>query len=430
VDSEGWGTVKVAMAAGPMSLMTPDEVDSTLARLNTDGDRIGGALVDLESHPGHQFLTGARLTGATAVLWDETRADIALLYLRFDAYRTVLDKAREVRSRRTKPGPNELAELTALLRGPSIELATEEIPLQQRNLTGPATVTNRMTLAQLVAAMDTAFGAATEVVVAADEVWSEFVHIADGLDVRLDAARELAASLGLGESRDPLFGALEHIGSELADLRARAFADPLAFYLGELGSGRPELGEVTALDTRLAAVRADEDKLAAVRTGVDDRIAEVRAAIDGVAALAADARRARELVLDKIAGPAIADVPDEADGLRARLTGLADAVARRHWVSVSDELTALAAATEGATRRVQDVLDTANALLDRRAELRGRLDAYKVKAARSRLAEDPDITACYQKAYELLWTVPCDLRAATRALNRYQQAIAAKGSAG
>jgi hypothetical protein len=418
------------MAAGPISLLSSDEVDNALAKLVTDGDRIGGALVALESHPGHQFLSGARLTGRTAAGWDETSADIALLYQRFDAYRTVLDKAREVRGRRSRPGATELTELTGLLRGPSIVLATEEVPLQQRNLTGPATVTSRMTLSQLVAAMDTTFQRATEVVVAADEVWSAFVHQADGLDVRLDAARELAASLGLGESRDPLFTALEQIGAALGDLRARAFADPLAFYQGELGHGRPALDEVTVLDTRLAKVRADEDELAAVRAGIDVDVMRASAAIDGIDAIAADARRARDLVLDKIAEPAIAAVPAETDDLRVRLRSLADDVAGRRWAAVSDELTALGAATDAATRRVQDVLDTANALLGRRAELRGRLDAYRVKAARSRLAEDAETSACYQEAYDLLWTVPCDLRAATRALNRYQQAIAAKGSSG
>jgi hypothetical protein len=73
------------------------------------------------------------------------------------------------------------------------------------------------------------------------------------------------------------------------------------------------------------------------------------------------------------------------------------------------------------------VRDTAAALLGRRRELRGRLDAYRVKAAQLRLTEDAEISARYQEAHDLLWTVPCDLRAATMALNRYQQAIAARG---
>ena len=420
----------VAMTAGPIPLYNTNDVDQTINRLTTDGDRIGGAPIALESHPGHQFLTGARLTGRTAARWAETQADIALLYQRFEAYRTVLAKATEVRARRAKPGATELTELTALLRGPAVELSTEEIPLERRNLRGPATVTNRMTLAQLVTAMDTTFQHATEVVVAADEVWTAFVRLADPLETRLDEARELAASLGLGEIRDPLFTTLDDVGTELAELRARAFADPLAFYQGEPGRGGPELGEVTALDTRLAAVRTQLDRLAEVRVGAQDMLSRAGAAIDALAALADEAHRARDLVLDKIAGPAIADVPSDADRLRARLARLTDALTRQRWASLSDELAALTDATDEATRRVRDVLDTANALLDRRAELRGRLDAYRVKAARSGLAEDAETAACYQQAYDLLWTSPCDLRAATRALNRYQQAITAKGSAG
>jgi len=62
-------------------------------------------------------------------------------------------------------------------------------------------------------------------------------------------------------------------------------------------------------------------------------------------------------------------------------------------------------------------------LFDRRAELRGRLEAYRVKAARIGFAEDPELEQRHQEAQDLLFTAPCDLAAATRALNRYQQAI-------
>jgi hypothetical protein len=420
----------VAMTAGPVPLYNTNDVDQTLARLTTDGDRMGGALIALESHPGHQFLTGARLTGQTAARWEQTQADIVLLYQRFEAYRSVLAKAAEVRARRTKPGVTELTELTALLRGPAVELSTEEIPLERRNLTGPTTVTSRMSLAQLVAAMDKTFQQATEVVVATDEVWSAFVRLADPIETRLDAARELAALLGLGEVRDPLFTTLADIGTNLAAVRAGAFADPLAFYQGELGHGRPEMDELTALDTRLTGLRTQLDRLAAVRAGAQEMIGRAGGAIDALDALADEARQARDRALDKIAGPAIADVPSDAPRLRARLAVVTDTLARQRWASASDELAALTDATDEATRRVRDVLDTANALLDRRAELRGRLDAYRVKAARSGLAEDAETATCYQQAYDLLWTSPCDLRAATRALNRYQQAITAKGVAG
>jgi hypothetical protein len=415
------------MVANSGRAITQDDADRELNRLTTDGDRIAEALVALEAHPGYRFLEGAALVGRTAELWSAARADIALLYQRFGSYRSVLDKAREVRARRGRPGPAELAELTTLLRGSAVELATEEIPLGRRNLTGPSTVTNRMTLAELVTSMDTAFQRTSEIAVATDDVWSAAVRALDPLDRRLTEARELSASLGLGESRDPLYTEVDGIATRLGELRGRAFADPLALYSGTPGSGRPDLTEADTLAARLASVRTELDSLAAVRSGFDERVGRAGAAIDAVAAEEAKARQAYDLVLDKIATPVIATVPDGTPPLRDRLAGLTDLVGRHDWQGVSEALADLAAATDQAANRAREVRGTAAALLDRRSELRGRLDAYRVKAARQRLSEDAEITACYREAYDLLWTVPCDLRAATRALNRYQQAIAAKG---
>ncbi|MFE3258169.1 hypothetical protein [Nocardia sp. NPDC059229] len=70
--------------------------------------------------------------------------------------------------------------------------------------------------------------------------------------------------------------------------------------------------------------------------------------------------------------------------------------------------------------------DNALALLDRRDELRVRVDAYRVKGARLRLSEDPAVDARYRRAYELLHSAPCDLAAATRAVAEYQRAITEK----
>jgi hypothetical protein len=407
------------------SVLTPDDADRELNRLITDGERIGEALIALEAHPGYVFLQGATLTDGSAQMWQDAKADMALLYQRFDAYCGVLDKAREVRSRRNRPGPNELAELTTLLRGSAVELSTEEIPLGRRNLTGPSTITHRMSLAELLTSMDAAFQRVSDVVVAADDVWSAAVRMLDPLDARLDRAREQCAALGLGEARHPLFTELDTIGQRLGALRARAFADPLALYDGKLGKGRPDLAEADRLATRLTKAANELDSIAAVRTELDQRLGMARTSIDAVAARVTEARTAHALVLEKIAAPAIADVHDDTPALRMQLDDVGRLVQRHDWPGVSAALADLATATNQAAQRVADVQDTANALLDRRSELRGRLDAYRVKAAQLRLTEDPEITACYREAYDLLWTAPCDLRAATRALNRYQQAISA-----
>ena len=89
------------------------------------------------------------------------------------------------------------------------------------------------------------------------------------------------------------------------------------------------------------------------------------------------------------------------------------------------ELDTIEADAAAAAQRYRDAERAATALLGRRDELRGLLDAYQAKAARLGAAEDIELAAHYRQASDLLWTAPCDLAAATAAVTRYQQAILA-----
>jgi hypothetical protein len=51
-------------------------------------------------------------------------------------------------------------------------------------------------------------------------------------------------------------------------------------------------------------------------------------------------------------------------------------------------------------------------------------------AARRGLAEDPELIERYDQARRLLWSAPCDLRAADYAVRRYQAALRPTGSGG
>jgi hypothetical protein len=62
-------------------------------------------------------------------------------------------------------------------------------------------------------------------------------------------------------------------------------------------------------------------------------------------------------------------------------------------------------------------------MLAARNELRGRLDAYKAKALRRGLGENSDLTPLAEAAQTALFTAPCDLDAARRALDTYQDAL-------
>jgi hypothetical protein len=256
------------------------EADEALARLGAESDRIAQSLLAMDAHPG-QHLLGADAREAVGALWGQ-----------FEAYRRVLEQAREVRGRRERPGPAELAELTALLTQPVVVLDARQVPIERRSLTGPALVLDEVGLTDLVARMKAGYA----VVVA-----------------QLARHEELAARL-----------------EALRDVQAQA-------------------------------------------------------------------RRARELVVAKVVVVDLPEVPDP-DPRDP------DAVAR----ALSDARALLANLT---------------GLLDRRAELRGRLEAYRAKATGRGHAEDPELGALHRRARDVLFTAPCDLRAATVAVAHYQRAV-------
>ena len=85
---------------------------------------------------------------------------------------------------------------------------------------------------------------------------------------------------------------------------------------------------------------------------------------------------------------------------------------------IEEQAAAAAAACREAERN-------AVALLDRRDELRGLLDAYRARAARFGAIEHLELEALHDRARELLWTAPCDLAAAADAVTGYQRAVLA-----
>lgn len=107
------------------------------------------------------------------------------------------------------------------------------------------------------------------------------------------------------------------------------------------------------------------------------------------------------------------------------LTGRLDELER--WAAagrpVSNELAELKGRLADGRNAVRRVRALGDGLLDRRSELRERLRGYQAQAVRLRVAEEGDVAELYGKARSLLWTKPCDLALALRAVNAYQQAV-------
>ncbi|MFC6886786.1 MULTISPECIES: hypothetical protein [Actinomadura] len=393
--------------------MSRDEVDRALATLRDEKERIGSALLELEDHQGYRLLEGAALSGGTLRVREAVRGRMASLWALFHLYGGVLGAAEDLRARHGRPGQAQLAELTRLLVGESVELPAEEVPLERRTLLA-APGPERLTLRAAVERMNPLFEEVAREVAAVDAVWSVLLSRLSELDEARRHAATLLAALG---GADPEY---ERLRLEVDAIATTVRADPLAF----AREGAADTSRLDAAASALAALTRTLDEAVRLREGFAARIRAVRDTVQRLREAEAGARAARDEVLAKIASPVLPDLADASPALADRLDALAaprgDPAA---WSGLAARLDDLERAAGAALERARADEGVIRGLLDRRDELRGRLDAYRVKAARLGLAEDAELTRLYEHARTLLWTSPCDLRKATVTLSGYQQAI-------
>jgi hypothetical protein len=399
-------------AGAGRSAMSRDEVDRALERIRSERERITTVLFELDGHQGYQLLKGARLTGATERRRDELTGRLATLWRLFDAHGRVLTEAQELRARHSRPGQAQLAELTRLLTGTSVEVSSGEIPLEQRTLLGPTG--EWLSLDAVVARMKPLYEAAAGTIGTVDGIWSALLTRLGEVESAAQTVEAMLGSLGV---EDEEFGRLAR---RLAGLQETVRTDPLALAPDD----RPDTSAIDALGDDLAALRQRIADAVRIRDEHDDRVRGIEATIELVRTAQEEAVRAREAVLAKIASPSLPDLPDLATALADRLAGLAALRGEGRWSDLAARVADLERSAATALDQARTATGLINGLIERRDELRGRLDAYHAKAGRLGRAEDDGLTRLYQQAHDLLWTSPCDLRQATVALAAYQRAIA------
>lgn len=414
---------------GPV--MDRDEVDRALARLGAEHEAIETSLLALQDHAGRRLLEGARLTGITEERWTATEASITLLWTYFDAYTDALRTARDIRSRRRWSSREDLVELTELLRGESVTVAggaaaTANAPTLHA---APGKLSERYSLTTLVDRMNELYATSLDMVVAADAVWSALPARIDLLAAELQRTGRLAHSVGVRPGEHPAGDDLERITRTLTKLREQVVSDPLAYWNKAEGSSAPGGGrpDTTVYDREARAledVRREIDAVLTVRQDAEKRIVRLRDVLSRADRTLAEARTARGEVLAKIAATEVPVVSGPPTVLQEQLSTAAEYRRHAQWHRLSPLLESLEQKAEDELLRARESLTAVTAPLAVRAELRGRLDAYKAKVARHGLAEDPVLVERYEKARRMLWSAPCDLRAADRAVLRYQQAAA------
>ncbi|TDP92936.1 hypothetical protein [Labedaea rhizosphaerae] len=389
-----------------------DEAAALTAALDrhlADAAAMANALVELDGHPGHQLFTSTLSSGVTAERWQAAETVLAGLWRDFDTYRAVLAEAEQVRTRRSRLGADEVAELRRLLVAPSVEVARRAVPLHERGLTGAAEAVESITVAALTARMNEAYRVVSELAVRCDELSSAAVKALTPLLEQVRRITEDTLELGIEPTG---------VGERVRELEHLAGSDPLAL------ADRPLDDTVARLGAELAAERERVDRMLALRedwvrarAGLADSVravAELRTAATRDYAAAAERVVADLPPLPADRVPALQAAVDRLDGLSWAARDAGTAELRRDIVDAEAELRA--------------ARQLATGLLDRREELRGRFGAYEARAVRLGLAEEPAVMAVAARIKATLWRRPSDLAAATRDLGVLRRLLAEPGA--
>ncbi len=401
-----------------VQMLTRDRAPAAVQAAVAERDAIQANLLELDGSFGKRLLEGAALTGQTKHRWDATAVALGQLWQVFSAYSAVVDRAAEAVTRHL--GPKELAALSTLLTGPSIQLASGPAPLAGRDLADSGR--EALTLVAALTRMRRFFADVTEVVAEAEQVWNEMAGRVDSIAAELARVTPLAAAF----ADEAITGDVAAAGSRLATLRDTLNTDPLSLWLG--GSAPVDTSAAERLREQVAAAAARVDELVRLRDDARQRLAQVTAAGAVARAAAEDAAAAWQRASAKITAAALPAEPPAMTDLSARVAKLALLLDGGRWSRLSSELDLLDRELAEATVRYRSAERALTALLSRRDELRGLLGAYQAKAARLGAADDPGLAESYDRAHALLWTAPCDLEAAARAVTGYQQAVLALGA--
>lgn len=402
---------------------TREDVDREIARLDTERDGISAGLMALEEHPGRRLLEGAALEGRTEERWASCRTDIARLWELYSAYGAVLDEARVLRARRSRPSRTELDEMARLLTGANVRVPGEEVPIGRRGLLEPAASARLLTFDAVVAEMNTVWRRATDLVASVDDVWSIVLPRLDRVEASATETAALVDRLGGQAALAVEARVVAEVRKRLSDARARVAADPLRF-VGVTARSRIGDVDLDGFERDLKSVQDALRQLRLLQERYEERAQRLTGLVDVLTADEAETQRRRAHVLTRITY-GVPEVPAAAASLRARAAQVADLRRRDAWPQLSSHLSSLERDASAAGERLRAARGELEALLSRRDELRGLLEAYRAMAGGRGRGEDEELERLHHRAYDVLWRAPCDLDDAARLVGEYQLAVTA-----
>ncbi|MCE5289998.1 MAG: hypothetical protein LLG14_12270 [Nocardiaceae bacterium] len=377
--------------------------DAELMRLSSAAEAIALTLVELDSDATWKLLASGVLRGRTSQAWTDIQAVAGELWAGHHLLTDFIARARTARGSGRRLGRDETLDLSRLLFGSSIELSSSKVALTERTLLGPQTQTAHVSPSALLARLESAFERVRNFLAEVAGAWQwqmPRLGVCEE-EVRHLRAKDSGASPAVARAAFAFGALVDKVG---ADPLGTAFSD---FDVVEelLAQARMVVSSAAELAARLAEIRSQA-------TGLLDRIRAVHR----------EAVSAHEVATTKIAGfsRSVPTAPDR--GLADELAAVGSELQIRSTAGGARLLAWQSRAQFAYDQAVAD-RDAAIAPVRERAELRGRLDAYKAKAHRFGLAESAQLARMAGRAQNLLYIAPCDLDAARSAVAAYVAAV-------
>lgn len=385
-------------------------------------------VVHLDRHPVHALLPAA--TGLTRMRLDAARTRTDTLWMLLDRHTEVVQRLRAVRARSHPLTPDDLADAQTIV--------ATAVPGRRRSLD------------EVAAEMERVGTLVHEGLDCAARVHARLAASAGRCAAHLDAAAAHGPVLGDAVLGDTDLG--DTAGSSVRGLRDRLLAlrvamqtDPLAHPSGTavdapaptaleidcaravgLAAERAELRRDAAAalaeaGSALRAVERREQEIAVLRAAVAEEVVGMpdgeRTALDTVRASVPSGRGGAGTAVAVHAGPTRSAV------LRAALATAQERADAGDRAGFGAAMADVRAGTAEARAAVAAGLDDAARPLRARAELRHRLDLYRVKAVQLGCGADGVLDGLRRAASDLLGATPVDLGAAGAAVDAYRRAV-------
>jgi hypothetical protein len=372
-------------------------------------------LVELTSERTFMMLgspTFARLSGDTKKQCEAVIPAFEELFGMITLMQTQVDKAKAIMANlpRIAGRDAKLLEVTTLLS--EIKLPPVAVPLEKRGLLTGAELTQTVSADRLLEAMATSFTEANQLIFKIKGAWATLNGKVSKHEDDLKALQQEA--LGLGCSTPEL----DEAERALAAVRGAINGDPLS------ADGNFEAQVVPVIEacrTRLAQLKALKSQVVSQLAEAEQALAHLKTT--HASSLQAVEERKVKLTIDhedQLTMPLDDKVIEQ---LVAWLQRLKTTVGDGKFQAASVGLVNWTAQVLNRTSSAESAFQANDALLRERRDMRGLIEALKVRAGAEGMAEDATLAAMFAKVSKMLYSRPTPMTEARRLVKEYQDAV-------